>query len=369
MYSQENGRSSFKSNRNIGSSFHFKTKRVFSEPYYEDGHIGSHDYNKENYFVENAKFSSDTSTNTLAQVAGEYKRPLGLSDSNSSSSLSTEQYSESKTPRQSNSGLLDYKHHSKGGLNKLSNEYVPNYHSLEVVPSKLNHNLNCSETVIVTKGDSNFNPMISLKCSKSGRIPNGLKYKTELCTNFMEGRQCPFASRCRFAHGYQELNKKFILNKKFRSKVCEPYHKQMFCKYGSRCLFRHYNFEKEFYWSYYTNTLQSGFLLKELVDSRELYKVFRKLRIVYKGNHNLVAEKLILTADPNQRLQSAIGTEIYKRLPVFSKLTEGSDEFSICTCTSPLTVQVLIELKDSDCVYCKCYVKDFIFEKVLKVIK
>lgn len=376
MYNQDCEKASFKSKKQFGPSFHFKTKRMHLKDYYLADDKESYQQFKENYFFHNTNnenMCSEVSRNWIkpSLSSDDSRVPLALYDSNLNCSLNIENAFETKDSIELNSGFWEYKSLSKRGLNKLSSEYVPNCPSVIELSfqDKLTRNSNCSETVILTKEDSNYGSMTTLKCSKSGRIPNGMKYKTELCTNFMEDRECPFAGRCRFAHGYDELNKKFIINNKFKSRICEPYHKKLFCKYGSRCLFQHYNFEKDFSWSYYNNTLLSGFLLKELVDSRELYKVFRKLRIIYKDNHSLVTEKLILTADPNQKLQTAIGTDIYKRLPVFAELTEDSDEFNKCMCSKPFKVEVLDSLRDYELIIWKCFVKDFIFDKVLKVIK
>ena len=64
------------------------------------------------------------------------------------------------------------------------------------------------------------------------------KYKTELCKTFSETKQCPYGSKCRFAHGKDEL---FSKNKgnNYKKKECKSFSQFGFCTYGSRCSFKH----------------------------------------------------------------------------------------------------------------------------------
>lgn len=65
------------------------------------------------------------------------------------------------------------------------------------------------------------------------------KYKTELCKNWEEHGFCTYGSKCRFAHGTQELNSKERQNGKYKSRPCQAFFSTMFCPYGNRCLFKH----------------------------------------------------------------------------------------------------------------------------------
>jgi len=66
------------------------------------------------------------------------------------------------------------------------------------------------------------------------------KYKTELCKKFEGTGYCPYGKKCKFAHGKEELNEKFLSNKRrYKSKKCNSFHTVMTCPYGSRCLFAH----------------------------------------------------------------------------------------------------------------------------------
>ncbi len=65
------------------------------------------------------------------------------------------------------------------------------------------------------------------------------KYKTELCKNWEEHGYCTYGTKCRFAHGVQELNCKERLNGKYKSRPCQAFFSTMFCPYGGRCLFKH----------------------------------------------------------------------------------------------------------------------------------
>lgn len=65
-----------------------------------------------------------------------------------------------------------------------------------------------------------------------------VKYKTELCQKFENTGKCPYGSKCRFAHGKEELISK-QLNVNYKKKPCKTFTEKGYCPYGSRCSFRH----------------------------------------------------------------------------------------------------------------------------------
>jgi hypothetical protein len=66
------------------------------------------------------------------------------------------------------------------------------------------------------------------------------KYKTEMCKNWEKNGFCPYNSKCRFAHGRDELIAKEIeSNPNYKAKDCLNFFKFSFCSYGRRCCFRH----------------------------------------------------------------------------------------------------------------------------------
>ncbi|KAF5101669.1 hypothetical protein D0Z00_000743 [Geotrichum galactomycetum] len=83
-----------------------------------------------------------------------------------------------------------------------------------------------------------------LSRSASSRKPSKLVvntelYKTELCATFIKsGGNCPYGSKCQFAHGAQDLK---IVDRppKWRSKPCQNWIKTGSCAYNERCCFRH----------------------------------------------------------------------------------------------------------------------------------
>ena len=81
------------------------------------------------------------------------------------------------------------------------------------------------------------------------------KYKTELCKNWIETAKCRYESKCRFAHGQEELTQaaRRVYNDKFKSKNCRTFYHTKQCMYGTRCMFRHEhrNF-KQLHRHYYT---------------------------------------------------------------------------------------------------------------------
>mmetsp|Transcript_3065 Transcript_3065/g.3121 ORF Transcript_3065/g.3121 Transcript_3065/m.3121 type:complete len:169 (+) Transcript_3065:36-542(+) len=66
------------------------------------------------------------------------------------------------------------------------------------------------------------------------------KYKTEMCKNWEKNGTCPYNSKCRFAHGREELmNKEAEANPNYKAKDCLNFFKFGFCSYGRRCCFKH----------------------------------------------------------------------------------------------------------------------------------
>lgn len=66
----------------------------------------------------------------------------------------------------------------------------------------------------------------------------GLKFKTELCRNWVEGT-CEFQTKCSFAHGVEELRLPLRLPEKYKTKACRQFFEAGYCMYGGRCQFRH----------------------------------------------------------------------------------------------------------------------------------
>ena len=142
----------------------------------------------------------------------------------------------------------------------------------------------------------------------------------------------------------------------------------MYCPYGSRCLFRHFDYATDFRWYYYCNILRSNFLLQEITQAQRLYKAFKSLRSILKNDTKAITNKLFSLANPDMSNNNDCA-EIYYRLPVFISLTSNSKSECISSkCSSHLTVEMLDALTDDDYVHCKCYLKDYIFEKVLVLV-
>lgn len=65
------------------------------------------------------------------------------------------------------------------------------------------------------------------------------KLKVELCRNFLENKLCPYRSRCKFAHGLEELLLNEDLSQNFRTKKCKIFFDKKCCRFGERCNFKH----------------------------------------------------------------------------------------------------------------------------------
>ncbi|CAD6184238.1 unnamed protein product [Caenorhabditis auriculariae] len=81
--------------------------------------------------------------------------------------------------------------------------------------------------------------------------PQPYNYKTRLCVTHASGRKCDMGSRCKFAHGPEELRTVDapvrMANNKYKTKLCKNFSRGAngFCPYGLRCEFIHPN-DKEF---------------------------------------------------------------------------------------------------------------------------
>lgn len=68
-----------------------------------------------------------------------------------------------------------------------------------------------------------------------------VKYKTELCKNWLEKGKCSYSVRCRFAHGPHELVQAPVEKPvdDYKKKPCVGFLENSYCPYGVRCLFIH----------------------------------------------------------------------------------------------------------------------------------
>ena len=83
------------------------------------------------------------------------------------------------------------------------------------------------------------------------------KFKTELCKGFSENGFCGYGTKCRFAHGKDELFQKPVQAKKYKQKECTSFFNDMYCCYGPRCHFKHSTESlKEMERSFYTLKLE-----------------------------------------------------------------------------------------------------------------
>ena len=66
-----------------------------------------------------------------------------------------------------------------------------------------------------------------------------VKFKTELCKNYLKGNHCEFGDKCSFAHGHHELLERKDTHKNYKTKMCKRWLKEKSCPYGDRCQFIH----------------------------------------------------------------------------------------------------------------------------------
>ncbi|CAG9335398.1 unnamed protein product [Blepharisma stoltei] len=65
-----------------------------------------------------------------------------------------------------------------------------------------------------------------------------IKYKTELCRNWISGF-CEFGDKCAFAHGDEQLRLKEAAPEPVKIKKCVNYFEVGYCLLNSKCPFRH----------------------------------------------------------------------------------------------------------------------------------
>lgn len=86
-----------------------------------------------------------------------------------------------------------------------------------------------------------YQPYYPQACPQFEEADPDRKYKTELCKNWIEAARCRYESKCRFAHGQEELTAAAMrqYNEKFKSKNCRTFYQTRQCMFGARCMFRH----------------------------------------------------------------------------------------------------------------------------------
>lgn len=65
------------------------------------------------------------------------------------------------------------------------------------------------------------------------------KYKTELCSKYLEKGYCPYGKYCKFAHGTYELRVRVPKNVYYKTQPCFQFFHNGYCPYGTRCHFSH----------------------------------------------------------------------------------------------------------------------------------
>lgn len=80
----------------------------------------------------------------------------------------------------------------------------------------------------------------------AGSNDKGKNYKTEMCNKWLERGECPYGSKCQFAHGEAELRQgEKHLDSRYKQSICRNFHEKGSCPYGKRCRFIHNETEEE----------------------------------------------------------------------------------------------------------------------------
>merc|ERR1712109_224732 len=66
-----------------------------------------------------------------------------------------------------------------------------------------------------------------------------IKYKTSMCTVFMEAGFCPRGEACGFAHSAKQLLEAQARDPKYKTAICETWKANGSCDRGSNCIYAH----------------------------------------------------------------------------------------------------------------------------------
>lgn len=104
--------------------------------------------------------------------------------------------------------------------------------------------------------------------------------KTELCKNWELYKDCYFKNKCSFAHGEEELRKKFTgTNMKYKTKKCKMFFERLYCPFGSRCQYSH-SFSSNFSYKEllinYSNDIFEKVI--ETDNTKEIIKILNSIR-------------------------------------------------------------------------------------------
>jgi hypothetical protein len=151
------------------------------------------------------------------------------------------------------------------------------------------------------------------------------KYKTELCKNWVQNGRCSYGSKCRFAHGPNDLINKQIFNPKYKSKKCEAFHNALYCPYGARCNFIHdegNNYKSRvFYYTYLLDPQNKHNTIKHT-----LVKYLKELFSVNTNGGNNTSQDILF----DKFVKYIKDGGYLRRLPVFVKLTEEESAPKAC---------------------------------------
>ena len=66
-----------------------------------------------------------------------------------------------------------------------------------------------------------------------------IKFKTSMCTVFMEQGFCPRGEACGFAHSAKQLLEAQARDPKYKTAICESWKKNGTCERGNNCIYAH----------------------------------------------------------------------------------------------------------------------------------
>lgn len=167
-----------------------------------------------------------------------------------------------------------------------------------------------------------FTTIVSDPSDKQPVKKTEVKYKTELCKNWIETGRCNYSIRCMFAHGNHELvtdAKVEEIKTSYKQELCERYHNFSECSYGTRCVYIHDQRS--------TNDLPSSFFGKNmnLLEENTFY--------YYKSKRLSVFEQITETEEETELMQDLFLVNTY--LPLHPKSLKTPKEDCLSCASEP----------------------------------
>lgn len=158
----------------------------------------------------------------------------------------------------------------------------------------------------------------------SSQIKQSL-YKTEMCKNWEKSKTCPYKTKCKFAHGKEELQMKDKeKDPNYKRKDCLGFFKYWNCSYGRRCCNKHD--ERKF--NELVDNEITVMIMMKLVNPNQVLKrslpVFEELNSVSSLENRNIHKKISFSDSEDADSESTIESSLYVGIENEENVRKGS---------------------------------------------